>query len=131
MKKEVKSQKSEVTRNDRGTKSHLTWSIVIRRVAAISIALVAFSSPTIAWWFTDSGPCCEEAGWYVIDGGPLSWLCADESLDMKSLSAYLGQGDYEAARKVATRLMSSAERRCIFVPNASLELYVYKRDGQQ
>ena len=96
--------------------------------------LVAARVLGVAWWSRHATSCCDEAGWYVLDGGPLSWLCFEQGLDTTRLHTYVKQGDLEAARLVAARLIRGSTPlagRCIFAANTRAELYVNAREREK
>ena len=102
-------------------------------LALISVGLLGAASVLgVAWWSRHGTSCCDEAGCYVLHGGPLSWLVFRAGARHGRLHTYVKQGDLEAARLVAARLIRGSvplAGRCIFAANTRAELYVYARDS--
>lgn len=68
-------------------------------------------------WFWSSSKCCEEEGWYQLDGGPLSWACPISAATIASAYYELVKDeDYEAAKLAAESLF--ADGRCAFVSHS-------------
>lgn len=123
--------------------NHRPLSTLTRICTLFLLLVLALSFLAIGWgraqasWF---GSCCENEGWYTLDGGALSWVCASDSLDfshvldrragvdMPTLGQCIKQNDYEAAKTVAGQLIRKS--KCVHVSNAELEFYLFKYAAQ-
>jgi len=89
------------------------------------LILTLLAAPAGAWWPWSPGPCCEEAGWYQLDGGPLSWACTNRpDTGLWTLEDYIKEGDYSAARQLAGKLMDGPEECFWWSETMAVEFYV-------
>ena len=103
---------------------------MVRILSVGVLALVLLSSRADAWPWSS---CCDKEGWYALDGGPLSWYCSGGRYRIGDVRTYLDQGDYEAAKRVATELID--RNYCVFIgatpPDQSQDdLYVFGKDSE-
>ncbi len=110
---------------------------MVRVLTVCVLALALVSSRAQAWpWSAE--PCCDKAGWYGLDGGPLSWMCfgfeSEQSpfvfLRFLELRGYVIEQDYEAARKAGADLLSGSGGRCSYAPRSEPHLHAADRDPE-